>query len=150
LASDFCAAHFHETRHAARDRGARLGMKIALVFETGFTKVHLIVDHAGQQESTARVENAFIGPRVEVRTDLRDAPVADAHIAGITVTFVDDIGVDDQRGGHGGGQSQWRRSVNVKGTSSIPPRLNGWQRARRHSASSPPRPAPKRATATRA
>lgn len=43
-----------------------------------------------------------------------------------------------------------RLSVNTGGTGSEPPRHSGWQRASRHNASTPPRAAPKRATATRA
>ena len=94
--------HLHVARDAADDSGARLRCDGALVFEARLPEMNLIVDHAGQQPGTGKVD--FVGfatqSATEVATDALDAAVGDRHIAFEGRAFVDDGGVFEDAGGH--------------------------------------------------
>ena len=74
----FRIRHLHETGDAAGDRGARLGEEIAFPFEPGFAKMDLIVDHAGNQQTSTGVEHAIVrSARQRWRDGVPLRPIAD-------------------------------------------------------------------------
>ena len=75
--------HLEEAGDAAGGSGARLGEEIALVLEPGFAEVHLVVDHAWQQQAAARRRTRVRRRARRVRRrDGVDAPGARARRPG--------------------------------------------------------------------
>ena len=80
---------------------------VPLVFEARLPEMNLIVDHAGQQPGTGKVD--FVRSlatefatefATESATDALDATVGDRHIAFEGRAFVDDGGVFEDAGSH--------------------------------------------------
>ena len=76
----------------------------------------------------------------QAAADVFDESVGKAQVPVELAAFVDEAGIDDERGGHGVSYSG--------GTGSCPPGCRGWQRPMRRAASQPPLIAPKRPIAS--
>jgi hypothetical protein len=55
--------HFQKRRHAAGCASARGMCKVFLMGQTGFSKVHLIIDHSRQKMETAGIDDLIGGGR---------------------------------------------------------------------------------------
>ena len=132
--------HVHEAGQAAGDRGGGFAGEVGLVFHARFAEVHLVVDHPGQQAAAGGIDDGLALARGQPAADLVDAAVDEAQVAVELAAFVDEAGIDDERGGHGVSYSG--------GTGSCPPGCRGWQRPMRRAASQPPFSAPKRPIAS--
>ncbi len=81
--------HFEHRGDPAEDRAARAGLEVLLVGQARLAKMHLAVDHAGQDVQPAAVDPLARRRRVEV-ADLGDLAVRDADVAQGCAVLVDD------------------------------------------------------------
>ena len=89
--------HFHEARNAAGHGRARLGPDTCLVGQTGLAKMHLVVDHSGQEMCAGSIQHAGAGASTDRIVDLCDTSIVDEQVAIRNLPFIHQPGIFNQQ-----------------------------------------------------
>ena len=93
--------HLHEAGDTPGDRRARLAGEVALVGQSRFAEMDLVIDHPRQQPFAARVHHLGAVRCRQAAADLLDAFTGNQDIAMFGASVADDEGIADQNLGHG-------------------------------------------------